>query len=104
MASQGRVYVGMMSHQHFYNDLPVWLRQLLGHPAQGAGKRRGQHAQKEGTRIFFLLLNHQNSPVRVQFYEPMHDFLTGNNFSGNYDLPSHGVLVLFDHPEARPVA
>jgi hypothetical protein len=24
----------------------------------------------------------------------MHDFLTGNNFSGNYDLPPHGVLVL----------
>ena len=24
----------------------------------------------------------------------MHDFLTGNNISGNYDLPPHGVLVL----------
>jgi hypothetical protein len=24
----------------------------------------------------------------------MHDFLTGQTFTGNYDLPSHGVLVL----------
>jgi hypothetical protein len=32
--------------------------------------------------------------VRVQFYKPMHDFLTGSTLSGNYDLPPHGVLVL----------
>jgi beta-galactosidase GanA len=56
--------------------------------------------EKEGTRIFFLI-NHQNSSVRVQFYKPMHDFLTGNNFSGNYDLPAHGVLVLDEHPEPK---
>jgi hypothetical protein len=49
-------------------------------------------------------LNHQNSPVRIQFYKPMHDFLTGNTFSGNYDLPPHGVLVLDEHLEAKPVA
>jgi hypothetical protein len=24
----------------------------------------------------------------------MHDFLTGKTFTGNYDLPPHGVLVL----------
>jgi hypothetical protein len=24
----------------------------------------------------------------------MHDFLTGNTFTGTYDLPPHGVLVL----------
>ena len=24
----------------------------------------------------------------------MHDFLTGQTISGNYDLPPHGVLVL----------
>jgi hypothetical protein len=39
-------------------------------------------------------LNHQNSPVRIQFYKPMHDFLTGGALVGNYDLPPHGVLVL----------
>ena len=27
-------------------------------------------------------------------YKPMHDFLTGKTFTGNYDLPPHGVLVL----------
>jgi beta-galactosidase GanA len=52
--------------------------------------------QKDEARVFFLL-NHQNSPLRVQFYKPMHDFLTGNTFSGNYDLQPHGVLVLDEH-------
>ena len=35
----------------------------------------------------------------------MHDFLTGQTFTGNYDLPSHGVLVLDETvspPEAQP--
>jgi hypothetical protein len=49
----------------------------------------------------FFLLNHQNSPLRIQFYKPMHDFLTGNNFSGNYDLPPHGVLVLDEKRAAK---
>ncbi len=39
--------------------------------------------------------------MRIQFYKPMHDFLTGNTFSGNYDLPPHGVLVLDEHPEGK---
>jgi hypothetical protein len=55
--------------------------------------------EKDGTKFYFLL-NHQNSPVRIQFYKPMHDFLTGQTFTGNYDLPSHGVLVL---DETAPV-
>ncbi|HXF09184.1 MAG TPA: beta-galactosidase trimerization domain-containing protein, partial [Desulfuromonadaceae bacterium] len=97
------IYIGMQSHQHFYHDLVSWLRQmcslvpLLKVPENVEVGMR----QKEGTRVFFLL-NHQNSPVRVQFYKPMHDFLTGNTFSGNYDLPPYGVLVLDEHPEAKP--
>jgi hypothetical protein len=59
--------------------------------------------EKEGTKIYFLL-NHQNSPVRIQFYKPMHDFLTGSTFSGNYDLPPHGVLVLDEHNETKHMA
>ena len=51
----------------------------------------------DGAKAYFLL-NHLNSPLRIQFYKPMHDFLTGNDFSGNFDLPPHGVLVLDDHP------
>ena len=39
--------------------------------------------------------------MRIQFYKPMHDFLTGSTFSGNYELPPHGVLVLDEHPEAH---
>lgn len=93
------IYIGTVSHQHFYDDLTVWLRQicnlmpLLKVPDTVEVSMR----EKEGTRIYFLL-NHQNSPVRIQFYKPMHDFLSGSNVAGNYDLPPHGVLVLDDHP------
>jgi beta-galactosidase len=96
------IYIGTMSHQHFYNDLVTWLRQLCNlHPLLKVPETvEVSMRQKEGTRVYFLL-NHQNSPVRIQFYKPMHDFLTGNTFSGNYDLPPHGVLVLDDHPEDK---
>jgi len=96
------VYVGTMSHQHFYNDLVVWLRQMCSlHPLLKVPESvEVSLREKEGTRVFFLL-NHQSTPVRIQFYKPMHDFLTGNTFSGNYDLPPHGVLVLDEHPENK---
>jgi beta-galactosidase len=96
------IYIGTMSHQHFYSDLVLWLRQMCGlQPLLKVPENiEVSMRQKEGMRIFFLL-NHQNSPVRIQFYKPMHDFLTGNTFSGNYDLPPHGVLVLDEHPEHK---
>ena len=56
--------------------------------------------QKEGFKVY-VLLNHQNSQIRIQFYKPMHDFLTGQNIVGNYDLPPHGVLVIDEHPETK---
>jgi len=96
------IYIGTLSHQHFYNDLVVWLRQscgiqsLLKVPENIEVSMR----QKDGTRVYFLI-NHQNSPVRIQFYKPMHDFLTGSTFSGNYDLPPHGILVLDEHPDGK---
>jgi len=99
------IYIGTMSHQHFYEDLVVWLRQtcniqpLLKVPDTVEVSLR----QKENTRIYFLL-NHQNSPVRIQFYKPMHDFLTGATIAGNFDLPPHGVLVLDDHAATKPQA
>lgn len=89
------IYVGTMSHQPFYNDLAVWLRQrcnlfpLLKVPDNVEVSMR----QKGDVKVYFLL-NHQHSPVRIQFYKPMHDFLSGTTLSGNYDLPAHGVLVL----------
>jgi beta-galactosidase len=96
------IYIGTMSHQHFYHDLVSWLRQMCGlQPLLKVPENiEVSMRQKEGTRVFFLL-NHQNSPVRIQFYKPMHDYLTGNTFSGNYDLPPHGVLVLDEHPENK---
>jgi beta-galactosidase len=96
------IYIGTQSHQHFYYDLVTWLRQMCNlHPLLKVPDTvQVSMREKEGTKIYFLL-NHQNSPVRVQFYKPMHDFLTGNTFSGNYDLPAHGVLVLDEHPEAK---
>jgi beta-galactosidase len=92
------IYIGTMSHQAFYDDLTVWLRSmcnlipLLKVPDTVEVSMR----QKDHTKIYFLP-NHQNSPVRIQFYKPMHDFLTSATVSGNYDLPPHGVLVLDEH-------
>jgi len=83
---QGRLY-RTVSEQPFYYDLVAWLRtlcslhQLLKVPDAIEVSMR----EKAGTKIFFLL-NHQNSPVRITFYKPMHDFLTERTFSGNYDL------------------
>jgi beta-galactosidase len=96
------VYIGTMSHAYFYQDLVVWLRQMCNlHPLLKVPENvEVSMREKDGTRVFFLL-NHQNSPVRIQFYKPMHDFLTGNSFSGNYDLPPYGVLVLDEHPENK---
>jgi beta-galactosidase len=94
------IYIGTMSHQHFYSDLIVWLRQmsnlfpLIKVPETVEVSMR----QKDDTKIYFVL-NHQDSHIRLQFYKPVHDFLTGNTLQGNYDLPPHGVLVLDEHFE-----
>ncbi len=104
------IYIGTISHQHFYDDLVLWLRQLVNlHPLLKVPDTvEVSMRQKDNTRIYFLL-NHQNSPVRIQFYKPMHDFLSAGTIAGNYDLPPHGVLVLDEHgamvkPAADPNA
>src|ERR1019366_5923992 len=78
------IYIGTQSHQHFYHDLVSWLRNMGGlHPLLKVPENiEVSMREKEGSRIYFLL-NHQNSPVRIQFYKPMHDFLTGSNIVGN---------------------
>jgi beta-galactosidase len=95
------IYIGTVSHQPFYNDLIVWLRQMcnLNPLLKVPDTVEVSMRQKGDSRIFFLL-NHQNSPVRISFYKPMHDFLTARTFTGNYDLPPHGVLVL-DEQDAK---
>jgi beta-galactosidase len=89
------VYIGTTSHQYFYYDLVAWLRQLVNlYPLLKVPDTvQVSMRQKDDQKIYFLL-NHQPSAVRLHFYKPMHDFLTGQTFTGNYDLPSHGVLVL----------
>jgi beta-galactosidase len=91
------VYIGTMSHQHFYHDLIVWLRQLCNlYPLLKVPDTiEVSMLEKDETRVYFLL-NHQNSSVRIQFYKPAHDFLTGATLHGNHDLAPHSVLVLHE--------
>jgi beta-galactosidase len=99
------IYIGTICQQYFYNDLVVWLRQLCNlHPLLKVPENIEVSMRQTDTAKVYFLLNHQNSPVRVQFYKPMHDFLTGTTFSGTYDLPPHGVLVLDEHPEVKHAA
>src|SRR5204863_7991421 len=83
------VYIGTMSHQSFYHELVNWLRNLCGlHPLLKVPDTiEVSMREKDGQRIFFLLTQ-QSSPVRLHFYKPMHDFLTGNTFTGSYDMPA----------------
>ena len=96
------IYIATQSHQHFYVDLLTWLRQLCNlHPLLKVPEHvEVSMRERDDSKIYFLL-NHQHSPVRIQFYKPMHDFLTGNNISGNYDLQPHGVIVLDEHTVAK---
>lgn len=96
------VYVGTQSHQPFYYDLIAWARQMCGlHPMLKVPERvEVAMRQKEGTNLHFLL-NHQKSSIRLQFYKPMHDFLTGTSVVGSQELPGHGVLVLDEHPDTK---
>ena len=89
------IYIGTVSDQPFYYDLIDWLRAMCAlHPLLKVPDTvEVSMREKAGTKIFFLL-NHQAAAVRITFYKPMHDFLTERTFSGNYDLPPHGILVL----------
>ena len=99
------IYLGTMSHQHFYHDLVTWLRQLCNlHPLLKVPEDvEVSMREKDGVRIHFLL-NHKVTPVRIQFYKPMHDLLTGASITGGHELPPHGVLILDEHPEVRAEA
>ncbi len=99
------IYLGFVSHQAFYCDLVVWLRGLANLYPLLKVPDTVEVSLRQGpdSKVYFLL-NHQNSPVRIQFYKPMHDFLTGRTFTGTYDLPPHGVLVLDEHPRALGIS
>jgi beta-galactosidase len=88
-------YVGCLSHQPFYLDLIQWLRGLaeIAPLFKVPDSVEVSLRQSASAKIYFCL-NHQNTPVRITFYKPMHDLLSGKTLDGNHDLPAHGVLVL----------
>jgi beta-galactosidase len=89
------VYFGTVSQQGFYADLINWARQQCNmYPLMKVPDSvEVSMCERENGRVFFIL-NHQENPVRLHFYKPTHDYLSEKKFSGNYDIPSHGVLVL----------
>jgi beta-galactosidase len=92
------IYIATVSHQPFYYDLIAWLRGLLGlHPILKVPDTIEVSLREGPNKRIYFLLNHQNSPVRITFYKPTHDFLSGRTFTGNFDLAPHGVLVLDEH-------
>ena len=84
-----------MSHQTFYYDLVAWVRSLVSlHPLLKVPDTvEVSLREKEGVKLYFLI-NHQQTPVRLNFFKPMRDLLTGNTVTGSFELPAHGVLVL----------
>ncbi|MEI7729382.1 MAG: beta-galactosidase [Verrucomicrobiota bacterium] len=89
------VYFGTVSGQPFYYDLVSWLRGLCAlSPLLKVPDTVEVSLRQKGDQKLYFLLNHQNASVRISFFKPMHDFLSGRTFTGNYDLPPHGVLVL----------
>ncbi len=89
------IYFGTISQQEFYYDLIQWARQMCNiYPLMKVPDAvEVSMREKDGTRVYFIL-NHQGNPVRLHFYKPTHDYLSEKKFSGNYDIPSRGVLVL----------
>jgi beta-galactosidase len=98
------VYIGTQSHAPFYGDLVSWLLQMCNlHAALKVPDTVEVSLRQKDNALLFFLLNHQPSPVRLQFYKPMHDFLTGGTLSGNYDLPPRAVLMLDEQaPQKAP--
>jgi beta-galactosidase len=94
------IYIGTMSHQKFYFDLITWLCQQceISPLMKVPDKVEVSMREKDGAKIYFLL-NHHESSVNITLPKPMHDFLTANMISGEYELPSHGVLVLDERVE-----
>ncbi|MDA7916307.1 beta-galactosidase [Verrucomicrobia bacterium] len=89
------LYMGTISHQEFYDDLMFWIRQqchlypLLKVPDTIEVSMR----QNEKSRVY-ILINQQETAVRIQFLKSIHDFLTGERISGNYDMKPRSILVL----------
>ncbi|MBL6763661.1 MAG: beta-galactosidase [Verrucomicrobiae bacterium] len=96
---EGRaIYIGTMSHPAFYTDLVTWLRNIAGLapllrvPEQIEVSMR----QRSDYRLYFLV-NHHDAPVHIQFFKPVHNFMTDEEVSGGCDVPAHGVMIIDEH-------
>ncbi len=93
---EGRaIYIGTMSHQEFYYDFVAWLRQVVGLAPLLRVPDQIEVCMRERSdyRLYFLI-NHQNAPVHVQFFKPVHSFLDDREITGGFDIAAHDVLVL----------
>lgn len=89
------IYVGTQSSQEFYYDLITWARGVCNlFPLLKVPNTVEVSMRSSDEKNIYFLLNHQSSPVRLQFYKPTHDFLSGETITGKYDLPPHGVLIV----------
>lgn len=89
------IYIGTVGHAEFYSDVMAWLRSQLGLYSLIKVPDTVEVSMRENdeSRLYFVI-NHQDGPVKVNFLKTTHDFLTGKKFSGNYDMPAHGVLMI----------
>ena len=89
------IYIGTISQQDFYDDLFAWLRNQLGMHSliKVPDTVEVSMRERDDARVYFVI-NHKAEPVRINFLKTTHDFLSGKKFSGNYDMPAHGVLVI----------
>ncbi len=89
------IYVGTVGQAELYNDLMAWLRSQLGLYSliKVPDTVEVSMRQKDESRMYFVI-NHTDGPVRINFLKTTHDFLSEKKFSGNYDMPAHGVLMI----------
>jgi len=93
------VYIGTVSNQSFYYDLVTWLRGFSSLHTILKVPETVEVSLREGDgRKLFFLLNHQGAAIRMNFLKPVQDLLQDKTLVGSYDLPAHGVLVLYEGP------
>ncbi len=97
------IYIGFTSQQGFYFDLVDWLRgQVSLFPLLKVPESVEVSMRQKGEIRLYFVLNHQSSPVRLHFYKPAHEYLTGATLTGNFDLPPLGVLVIDEKVTEKP--
>lgn len=89
------IYIGTMSHSEFYSDLVTWLRTLTAIPALLRVPEQVEVSMRERSdyRIYFLI-NHNDAPVHVQFFKPVHDYMRDEEIKGGYDILPKDVLII----------